>query len=287
MSAGRLSILRRDGGCYSFPTPPRLRVTGSDRVRYLNGQLSQEIRTLQAGRARAALLLTAKGKLCALVRVWIDDDSLVVEADGADEETLRNRLERYAIADDVAFVSAGPETTAWHVFGPAASEFSGLRVDRIGGEGCDLSAPPDGPLEASAEEVELLRLERGVPRWGRELDANSLPQEAGLDRFAVDFHKGCYVGQEVVSRLRSVGKVNRELAGLVGPFDPARAAVITTGDGHRVGSITSALAHPELNQAIALGYLSTRITASRFVVCDESGACLGSAERSEFPLVSA
>ncbi len=75
-------------------------------------------------------------------------------------------------------------------------------------------------MEARSDEIELLRIERGIPRWGNELSEDTLPQEAGLDEMAVDFKKGCYVGQEVVSRIHSVGRVNRRLCGFVGDFEP-------------------------------------------------------------------
>ena len=99
-----------------------------------------------------------------------------------------------------------------------------MRIRRLGTEGIDLPSAPESLMEAGSQEIELLRIERGIPRWGNELSEETLPQEAGLDRIAVDFKKGCYVGQEVVSRIHSVGRVNRHLRGFVGNFDPSRAS---------------------------------------------------------------
>jgi folate-binding protein YgfZ len=264
----------------------RISVTGADRVRYLNGQLSNDLRALEPGAAQQSLILTAKGKLCAVVNAWLEGEAIVVEAGGIAADDLLARLERYAISDDVAF-EVLPETgVGWHVFGLAAEGLAGLKIHRLGCEGRDVSEIPASVPMASDADVEILRIERGVPQWGRELSEDTLPQEAGLEKSAVNFWKGCYVGQEVVSRIQSVGRVNRELAGLIGEFDPARAAALQTEAGEKAGHVTSAVRHPEKGAAIALAYVSTKLSASRFVVLDESGACLGAAERFEFPLVS-
>ncbi len=286
MSASRLSQLRRDGGAFVPGPSARIRVTGADRLRYLNGQVSNDLRRLQPGSAMQALVLTARGKLCALVFVWMENEAILVEAEGVPGEDLLARLERYAISDDVAFALVSEKESRSHIFGPAASQVEGLRISRLGGGGIDVVGIPAGIALASPEEIALLRIERGIPKWGRELGEDTLPHEAGLEKIAVDFQKGCYVGQEVVSRIQSVGRVNRELAGFLGDFDPARAAGLQAAAGARAGTVTSAIFHPELGRAVALGFVSTRIAETTFVVVDETGACLGGAERSQFPLVS-
>ena len=194
-----------------------------------------------------ALLLTAKGKLCADVFVWIDGESLIVEADALLEEALPARLERYAVSDDVAFELLPPVLSVVMCLAPSPQGGDGLRTRRLGVEGVDVASPPHDLPEAGRDEVELLRIERGLPRWGRELSEDTLAQEVGLDRTAVDFNKGCYVGQEVVSRIHSVGRVNRHLCGFVGDFDPSRAGAATLVDagGRKAGRLTSARCHPD------------------------------------------
>ena len=107
--------------------------------------------------------------------------------------------------------------------------------------------------------LDLIRIEHGVPHWGRELDENTLPHEAGLDRTHIDFHKGCYIGQEVISRLRSVGHVNRELRGFVSAVGiplAAGARIFSSADPARdLGRLTSAAFSFALDRHIALGYL--------------------------------
>lgn len=282
-----LTRLREEGGFYTLGPRTSVRITGADRVRYLNGQVSNDVGKLEPGFARPALVLTAKGKLCADVVMWSDGESLRIDADPAVAESLSARLERYAVADDVEFdFSASP--AQFHVFGPGVTPLKGLRIQRLGVEGVDLDSRPSDLREASADEVECLRIERGIPRWGFELGEDTLPQEAGLERTAVDFHKGCYVGQEVVSRLQSVGRANRILSGFLGDFDPeaCRKASLFSAAGKKAGTLTSAIFHPEWKRTIALGYVDRRIEELTFSVCDHSGVSLGRAERREFSVVS-
>jgi tRNA-modifying protein YgfZ len=284
----RLRALRRDGGFFVLDERTRVRVTGADRLRYLNGQLSNDLRRLVPGDAMPALLLTAKGKLSADVYVWIDGESIIIEADASLEEALLARLERYAVSDDVAFELLAPAAERCHVFGSVSAGRDGVRIRRLGVEGVDVGSPPHDSRKAGRDEVELLRIERGLPRWGSELSEDTLPQEVGLDRIAVDFNKGCYVGQEVVSRIHSVGRVNRHLCGFVGDFDPsiAGAATLVDSGGRKSGRLTSTAIHPELRKTVALGFLHGQSAESSFTLQDESGACLGTVERSQFPLLS-
>lgn len=281
MDAGRLGPLAREGCFYAVGPRTRLRVTGADRVRYLNGQLSNNMKRLAPGEALAALVLTAKGKLCADVFAWTEGESIIVDAAIELAEILPARLERYAISDDVQFELLSPDATGFHVLG---ASLPGLRIRRLGADGVDVATVPSGLPEATPEEIEVLRIARGVPRWGRELTEDTLPQEAGLERTSVDFHKGCYVGQETVSRIESIGRVNRELTGFIGDFPPATGHLVGP-NGEKSGVLTSAAAYS--GRTLALGYRSTRDKNTTFSVLDESGACLGKAECSEFPLLSA
>ena len=280
----RLEHLRTHGGTFTIGPRTRIRVSGSDSRRYLNGQLSNNLITLKEGIASPALLLTAKGKMCALVFVWSEGDAFVIDSVPDVAETLQPRLERYVVADDVTMEDISAESTGWHVFG-ASLPGDSLQISRLGVPGCDMPAPPEKALEATPEELELLRIERGIPKWGKELGADTLPHEAGLDRTAVDFHKGCYVGQEVVSRIESVGRTNRILCGFVGDFPPHQSATLTTPSGQTAGTITSAALHFGMAKTAALGYLNARISETRFIVHDDSGEPLGECQRHEFPLV--
>ncbi len=267
----------------------RFTLAGPDAARYLNGQLSCNILRLQPDTARAGCLLTAKGKLCARVDVWARPDSYVLECESALLEDVHARLERYLIADDVSVTAELATDPPVHVFGHPAPD-GHLRIARLGVEGYDCSVPPNDLLEASPQEVELLRIERGLPVWGHELGPDTLVQEARLEESTVDFDKGCYVGQEVVSRLKSVGRVNSLLFGFVGVLaEPPVSGLVLHPPDHPelvAGRITSHALHFELAQTVALGYLHRQFDQlGRFMVSDSSGHPLGEVEQREFPIL--
>ena len=241
----------------------KFRLSGPDRVRYLNGQVTNNVARLREGEAMPALVCTAKGRLEGEVVIRAASDHLLLDAPGSLREPLLARLEKYLISDDCAWEDVSDEFALWHGLGMGGPE----TVSRFGPPGRDLwlpatAPPPDGP-RLTTEAVELLRLIHGVPVWGAELTAETLPQEARLEDRAVDFHKGCYVGQEVVSRLRSVGRVNRLLCRLETvddlPLTPGtRLFGVPSQDdepGAEVGVVTSAQRDPERGVSMGLGYV--------------------------------
>ena len=282
--AERLRTLRRSGGYFPLHHKSRIRLTGNDRVRYLNGQLTADVFNLAEGLARSALLLTAKGKLCAPVWVWKEGDALVLEVGECLREETLARLERFIISDDVTLAEIVPAAPVFHVFGTGTRPSDSFGINRLGVAGFDTAREPGELLMAGPDEVEFLRIERGLPAWGTELDSNTLPQEARLDASAVDFEKGCYVGQEVVSRLKSVGHVNRRLHAFRGTLEPtseARLSLHVPGrPGDVAGVLTSRCGDFELAQTIALGYLNREFEDSEsFVAADPAGTHLGKLEK--------
>jgi len=212
----------------------KLRFRGADRVRFLNGQVSNDVRRIDDRIVLPACVCNLKGKLDALVHITVsgssDDAAFLV--DGPAElragDLLFNRFDRYLIADQVDLEDVSDAFALWHFLPgsdrPDLPDTAWKSSTRFGPEGYDLwltnySAeklgfhlrliPPEDPA------VEALRIAHRVPRWGSELGPDVLPAEARLDRNAVDFHKGCYTGQEVVSRIQSVGRVNRILSLLI------------------------------------------------------------------------
>lgn len=267
------------GGVVDLSDRARFRMTGEDRVRYLNGQISNRVNDLTPGTTRRACVMTAKGKLSADIFYAAAPEFLRLDAAGELRETLAARLERYIVADDVTLIDVGEDERLFHVFGPAAKDIQipGIEVsrsDRLGTDGLDLYVPVADGVEAwrllcerfpvvDRDLQEMLRIERGIPAWGAELDENTIPVEAGLERTSIDYHKGCYIGQEVISRLKSVGHVNRELRGLVGPEDGSLSAgmELIEEPSKVAGRITSTAYSFALARPVALGYVKRGVTA--------------------------
>jgi folate-binding protein YgfZ len=113
--------------------------------------------------------------------------------------------------------------------------------------------------------AEVFRIERGIPRWSRELTDQIIPTEANLEATSIDYSKGCYIGQEVISRIKMSGQTNKRLCGLISPSDaPLRAEMrlVSAGDDQKeIGWITSAARSPRLQKEIALGYVKRGFNA--------------------------
>lgn len=251
----------------------KLRLTGEDRVRFLNGQVSNDVRRASNADAVYACVMTIKGKMCGDAFIHAGPDCLLVDAPGELRELLAARLERYIIADDVTLEDVTDQYTLRHVIGGAPA---GVRSNRVGHPGIDLWSDAGAPLPAgnllSAPQVETVRILAGIPAWGAELGEDTLPAEADLEGRAVDFAKGCYIGQEVVSRIKSVGHVNWNLRGfrsIRGSLRPAGS--LTSTDGKVIARITSVA--PSLDGAgdLALGYVRRGCETPGTVLPSEAG----------------
>ena len=283
----------------------KFKVTGKDRVRFLNGQLTNDIDGLHAHSAIYACALTAKGKLCADLFVAATDESHYLDAEPVLRESLAARLEKYIIADDVTLEDVTDEFGLFHLTDPKSPvSCEGIEIfdsTRFGLPGVDLWLPisqtrsvreklNQTPIDAEA--MENLRIEQGIARWGSELSENVIPNEAGLDERAISYTKGCYLGQEVISRIKSLGHVNRYLRGLL----PVDNIVLEAGDqlvgaaeeSKEVGLITSISRSRSLDRVIALGYLRRGFDApgSTFQV-RRNNTLIGSVEVRTLPIISA
>jgi folate-binding protein YgfZ len=247
------------------------RLSGSDRVRYLNGQVTCDATTLPDGEAQLAAVCTAKGRMEGAVHIAAHVDALFLDADPALRESLGPRLEKYLIADDAVFEDISDLWSLSHVFGasrPTQPETGFvIRHDRYGLPGHDVWIPGSGAVVAGEtvdeDVVETLRIENAIPRWGAELTAQTLPPEAGPVMLrAISYTKGCYVGQETIARLKSVGHVNRTLVFLrsaTADFPPP-GTKLTAGE-KEVGIVTSAGFSPRITAGIALGYVPLALSA--------------------------
>ena len=226
-----------------------VRVSGPGAEDYLDRMLSNDVAALAPGEACEALLLTPKGRVVAplvALRRAADDFLLLTEPDLGDR--LRAELLRSRFAAKVEIEAE--EHTSHVVFGG-----DGIPTDAYGEPAAEVL---DAGLEPtlSPDELELRRIRAGTPAWGREIDDRVLPAEAGLDRRAISFTKGCYPGQEPVARLHYRGRANRGLRVLALDEAPELDTEIAH-EGKPVGRITSAAGNGD--GAVALGYVRREV----------------------------
>jgi folate-binding protein YgfZ len=271
-----------------------LEVTGRDRTSFLHAMLSNEVKSVGPGQGCSAAFLDVHGKVQVLIDVWaLEDRLLVITPDGMADETLQS-LDKFLFAEKVdlrdatgelaMLMLAGPDAPAlaarltgvtpgerpW-ANAPAKLAGADVRIVRGAGEAAEadvwIVAPTAdgarirracldaGVRSVSAEAWEPLRIEGGTPVYGRDVDATTLLPEIPVERW-VSYTKGCYIGQEVVVRIRDRGHVNRHLRGLrfAGVEVPPANATLLAGD-EEVGRVTSAAFSPGSGCAVALGYV--------------------------------
>src|SRR6267378_4472995 len=251
----------------------KLRIAGTDRLRFLNGQITNDLRKASETSAIEACILNAKGKIDAHIFVSASGESFSVDAAADLRETLKVRLERYVIADDVQIEDLTDQFSLFHVLSqqtPALESGRIVSVRRFAEPGWDIwgnAAHHHVSLQelssrwapCDSDAAEVMRIEQGIPRWGRELTNDIIPIEANLEQRAIDYQKGCYIGQEVISRIKMSGQTNKRLCGLISlddlPLEPGMKLAAPSVPGKEVGWITSATHSEELGKEIALGYV--------------------------------
>jgi folate-binding protein YgfZ len=269
MTAERWQQIQTQGGSIDLSRRAKWLITGEDRIRYLNGQVTQDVRKAKATSAVYACVTDVKGRLNGdiFIRVTEDGSGLLVDAEEGLREPLGLRLERYVVADDVEITDVTEAWTLVHYFGAAATQ-EGCAAERLGVLGCDVWVENGGGtrpagMDLTTDEVEVLRILKGVARYPHELNSEVFPPEAGLELRAMDYSKGCYIGQEVLSRIRTTRKMPRELVSwaLLGDAPVTSGASLSVlaegaGEGRRVvGQVTSGVIHPETGRAVGLGYV--------------------------------
>jgi folate-binding protein YgfZ len=228
-------------------------LTGPDRVRYLNGQVTNNVAKIQPGQTMFALVANQKGKIEAEIGVRIIDDALRLDAPSELRESLWLRLNKYLIADDCEWSDVTENWQLTHRLGQGSDRRFFTPGEDVW-ETRNSETPSAGNV--MVEELDWLCVSQGVPRWGRELSPEIFPQEARLDETHVDFHKGCYLGQEIISRLRSVGQVQKQLEHFELVSGAASVGdLVVTSTGEKAGTLTTVTIVPQTEKRIALGYL--------------------------------
>jgi len=293
------------GGCgvYDLGFRARISLTGGDRVRWLNGMVTNNIRDLASGHGVYAFLLNPQGRILGDMFVYNPGEKLVVETDRSQVEKIVAIFDHYIIMDDVRVADISTEQTALGLAGPksrAVLNAAGIEVPELQPLqmitpqcNCDCGcvectvvrgedaqhesyeiwlAPKDvhttwqallasGATAAGSEAVEGQRIVTGVPLYGVDIRERDLPQETEQMR-ALNFNKGCYVGQEIVERIRSRGNVHRKFTGFLveGVAAIAAGAKIISNE-KEVGEVTSVatVLTPSGERTVALGYIRREV----------------------------
>lgn len=267
-------------------------LTGSDRVRWLNGMITNNVRDLAPSHGVYAYLLNPQGKIQADLYAFNRGEDLILEAEAGQVERILQILDRYIIMDDVEVLNLAGKFAVISVAGRVSpqllkkidfahelknlefsiykwrgEELTIVRGDNPGVAGFEIWAPLDRApdivrvlLEAGGQPIsdgtqEMFRIACGIPKYGQDIRERDLPQETGQDR-ALNFSKGCYIGQEIVERIRARGALHRGLAGF------EMDAMLSPGtriqhEGKDVGELTSVAVVPleSGDRVLALGYL--------------------------------
>jgi folate-binding protein YgfZ len=255
-------------------------VRGDDRVSWLNGQITNDVREMTRGEGVYALAVTVRGKIMADVWALDRGDELALLLPESARAAVLESFERQIIMEDVE-LATDHALRVISVQGPRAAEVAreaGLeahRCDELGAGGVfvllDAAARDDGlqRLLAAAERAggreveqsgfELARLRAGRARFGADFSDQNYPQEAGLKSLAVSFNKGCYLGQEVVCTLENRGRLSRSLVRLEadGALELPRGTELRDAQDHAIGHVTSSAIDGERGVALALGYVKS------------------------------
>lgn len=281
-------------GVYNLSSRAKISLTGGDRMRWLNGMVTNNIRDLEPGHGVYAFLLNPQGHILGDLYAYNRGESLLVDTDQSQLEKILAVFDKYIIMDDVEVANISDQMSAVGVAGLKSREalraagfevpdlkplqlveltWQQIGVVLVRGDNPQVEsfelwlAPGDNEsayealAKAGAKPVgtgalELLRIAAGIPRYGVDIRERDLPQETEQER-ALNFSKGCYVGQEIVERIRSRGQVRRKFTGfrIEGPLPAPGSKVLV--EGKDVGEITSAASLPAAGgeRRVALGYI--------------------------------
>ena len=248
--------LRTNGGVVRRTDRAVLVITGADRGTWLQGLVTNDVAALAPGEARYAAYLTQQGRMITDMVVVARADRLLLDVPAPLASSLRDRLDGLIFAEDAQVLDESASFEVWTAIGPG---------DPSGGEITDVvvvAGEPHGFAypEINFDTFEVVRIERGIPRFLVDMTDETIPLEAGIEDRAISFTKGCYVGQEVIIRVthRGGGRVAKKLVRW--KADPSAAAVPLPGSRifsaeRDIGRITSAAFSPAREAVVGLGYV--------------------------------
>lgn len=303
--------VRESVGIIDISSRGKLILSGADHIKFLQGMLTNDVKEKPPGTGVYAAILTPKGKMISDMRVFKNEDSVYLDTEPGMGGDVAELLRRFRLSYKAEVLDVTEDYCVLHVCGPGCGEFISkrlgintehmneydhracheatvMKLNRTGETGFDLlfenrlaqeiwellleSSP--APELSGQEALEILRIEAGIPIYGKDMDTSTIPIEAGIWN-ALDFEKGCYVGQEVIARIKWRGRVNWNLAYFVVQQD----GCASPGDmlwvkEKKVGRITSSTYSPTLGKNIAIGYI-------RREFCDFQGGIIVNGEQGD------
>ena len=289
--ASEYAAVREAEGLVDRSDRGHLLVTGSDRARFLHGMLSNTVEGLETGAGNYATMTTPRGQTLSDVWVYCREEGFLLETEPGLQTKLMSSLDRYLVADDVRITDVTGLQATFGVHGPGSRALIARVLGEVstdlaecqtvvrtlgrtevtvtarsysGEPGYDARIEADGALRlwnelisagarpVGTQAMEALRIESGIPRYGVDLDERVVPLEAGLHH-AVDFTKGCFIGQETIAKMHNLGKPRRFLVGLRLEADTVPPSETPLRDGEKqIGWITSSVRSPALGRVVSL-----------------------------------
>ena len=230
----------------------RLRVTGDDRVDFLHGQCTNDVKRLAVGESCYAAFLDAKGKMRGEGHIIRRIDAFLLELNPG----LTSSLEKFIITEDVTIEDVTARMGEWLIIGEQTANLPAEAITFEHPLGLGVISEEPIAETIDRETLEILRIEAAIPRWGMDMDESTIPNETGLEKRAISYDKGCYIGQETIARIKTYGHVNRRLVqlGCAGGGLPARGERVL-GESREVGRVTSSAFSSRLGKPLALGYV--------------------------------
>ena len=315
----------RDGGVgiMDVSTRGRILISGADAEMFLNGLITNDVKALTVNSWMPAAFISVQGRLLAAVRIIRRADGFLIDTETATRERVYRLLERFSLAGDFKVADVTEQTALLSLQGKAADQFvrlefgrDAIEIDRqaifrsargidivpathTGEEGFDLfmddanadalwkSFTQDGIVPVDEATQEVLRIEAGIPRYGIDMDDTTIISETNLDD-AISFTKGCYVGQEIVIRIKHRGHVAKKLTGigLIGEsveLEPGTKVFTETGE--EIGRVTSSAISPHLDGTAAMAYIKFDYLNYREPITVEAAGRTVKGIMGELPLV--
>jgi aminomethyltransferase len=274
-----------------------IEVSGKEAEMFLNGLITNDVKKLSENSWMRAAFPNAQGRLLAVIKVWRNESKFYFDTESATHETVLRNLKRFTLAGDFFVKDLTEEFICYSVQGKKIpdlkfqtpnsenqileAKFNGKKItilkdENIGKNGFYFYVPENQAenfkmeiqdsdvIKISQETFEVLRIEAGLPLYGVDMDETTVVLETGLDD-AVNFNKGCYIGQEIIARIHFRGHVAKKLTGLILEDTMSKPSTIADGfslnvelkslDGKNAGRITSKTFSPKLKKTIALAYV--------------------------------